>query len=73
MKQDMTQQEMILYHIEQYGSISPLEAMKQYGIMRLASRIHDLKKQGYVFNREVVTTKNRFGEPVRYTRYSLHD
>lgn len=73
MKQDMTQQEMILYHIEQYGSISPLEAMKQYGIMRLASRIHDLKKQGYVFNREVVTTKNRFGEPVRYMRYSLHD
>lgn len=73
MKQDMTQQEMILYHIEQYGSISPLEAMKQYGIMRLASRIHDLKKRGYVFNREVVTTKNRFGEPVRYMRYSLHD
>lgn len=73
MKQDMTQQEMILYHIKQYGSISPLEAMKQYGIMRLASRIHDLKKQGYVFNREVVTTKNRFGEPVRFVRYSLHD
>lgn len=73
MKQDMTQQEMILYHIEQYGSISPLEAMKQYGIMRLASRIHDLKKRGYVFNREVVTTKNRFGEPVRYMRYSFHD
>lgn len=73
MKQDMTQQEMILYHIEQYGSISPLEAMKQYGIMRLASRIHDLKKHGYVFNREVVTTKNRFGEPVRFVRYSLHD
>lgn len=73
MKRDMTQQEMILYHIKLFGSISPLEAMKQYGIMRLASRIHDLKKQGYAFNREVVTTKNRFGEPVRYMRYSLHD
>lgn len=70
-KQDMTQQEMILYHIENYGSISPLEAMKFYGIMRLASRIHDLKKQGYEFKRETITAKNRFGEPMRYTRYSL--
>lgn len=73
MKQDMTQHEMILNHIEEYGSISSLEAMKEYGIMRLASRIHDLKKQGYVFNREVVTAKNRFDDPVRFVRYSLHE
>ena len=69
----MTQCEKILRHLREIGVITPMEAMAQYGIMRLASRIHDLKKQGYVFNREVVTTKNRFGEPVRYMRYSLHD
>ena len=35
----MSQVEKILRHIEMYGSITPLEAMKEYGIMRLASRM----------------------------------
>lgn len=42
----MTQCEQILRHMEQNGSISSLEAMQEYGIMRLASRITDLKKAG---------------------------
>lgn len=67
----MTQNEMILRHIEKHGSITPLEALQNYGIMRLASRICDLTKQGYEFKRESVEDHNRFGEVVRYTRYSL--
>lgn len=67
----MTQAQMILQHIEKHGSITPLEALQNYGIMRLASRIHELSKQGYVFKRENVEDHNRYGEVVRYTRYSL--
>ena len=67
----MTQNERILYHIMTFGGITPLEALQEYGIMRLASRIHELTVQGYAIKREMVEAKNRFGEPVRYARYSL--
>lgn len=33
-------------HLRDYGSITPLDAMREYGIMRLASRISDLRKGG---------------------------
>jgi len=42
----MTQNELVLNHIETYGSITPLEALTRYGIMRLASRVNDLKNAG---------------------------
>lgn len=67
----MTQNERILRHLEDYGSITSLEAMKEYGIMRLASRISDLKKQGIPIEKEMVSSKNRYGEPTSFARYSL--
>ena len=67
----MTQCETILRHMEDCGSITSLEAMQEYGIMRLASRITDLKKVGYPIRREMVSRKNRYGETVTFARYSL--
>ena len=67
----MTQTERVLEHIRERGSITPLEAIKEYGIMRLASRVCDLKRRGYEIERTIETAKNRNGEPVRYARYSL--
>ena len=43
---NMTQCERILRHMKDYGSITSLEAVTEYGIMRLASRINDLKRMG---------------------------
>ena len=43
----MTQCDRIIRHLNDYGSITSLEAMKEYGIMRLASRISDLRRRGY--------------------------
>lgn len=37
----MTQTEMILGHLKEHGSITPLEAIRDYGIMRLGARIWD--------------------------------
>jgi hypothetical protein len=45
--------------------------MEEYGIMRLASRISDLKKQGVSIKTEIVSGKNRYGERTSYARYSL--
>lgn len=67
----MTQNERIMKHLEQHGSITPLEAMQEYGIMRLASRISDLRKTGCEIIKTTETSKNRFGEATHYARYSL--
>ena len=68
----MTQKDKIMRHLETYGSITPLEALEEYGIMRLASRVSDLKKKGVHITREIKTSKNRFGETVRYAEYRLN-
>lgn len=67
----MTQSDRILRHLEIFGSITSLEAMRDYGIMRLASRVSDLKKDGLPVRTEFVRGKNRFGEPTCYARYHL--
>ena len=67
----MTQCEKVLRHMEKYGSITSLEAMQEYGIMRLASRVSDLKKAGIPIRVETASGKNRFGEATSYARYRL--
>ena len=66
-----TQTELILNHLRKYGSISPLEAMAEYGCMRLASRISDLKRQGYPIIAGRGTSENRNGETVHFAVYRL--
>jgi len=67
----LTQCERVLRHLEDFGSITSLEAMSEYGIMRLASRIADLKGQGYPIVSERTTGRNRYDEPTSYCTYRL--
>lgn len=67
----MTQNERIMRHLTDYGSITSMEAMSEYGIMRLASRVSDLKRLGVPIISETVTGRNRYGEVTRYARYRL--
>lgn len=69
----MTQCERILRHLNDHGSITSLEAMSEYGIMRLASRINDLKVMGYPITSERMTGKNRYNETTSYSIYRLAD
>lgn len=66
-----TQCERILRHLRDYGSITSLEAITEYGILRLASRITDLKRQGYHISAERGKGKNRYGEPTSFAVYRL--
>ena len=66
-----TQNQRILDYIEEFGSITQLDALRDLGVMRLASRISDLKRLGYPIVRTNETVKNRFGEKVSIRRYSL--
>ena len=45
--------------------------MLEYGIYRLASRISDLKKQGYRFNVSFESVKNRYDEMTHFAVYRL--
>ena len=69
----MTQCERVLRHLNDYGSITSLEAMKEYGIMRLASRISDLKNMGHKIISKTETSKNRYGETTHYSVYMLEE
>ena len=66
-----TQNERIMRHLQDYGSITQLEAISEYGIMRLASRVSDLRQMGHPIRREMVTGTNRYNEKTYYARYSL--
>lgn len=66
-----TQCDRILRHMKDYGSITSMEAVNEYGIMRLASRINDLRAQGIAISSETVSGKNRYGETTHYAVYRL--
>lgn len=66
-----TQKQRIIRHLKDKGSITSLQAMKEYGIMRLTSRICELKDEGYNIKSEFVSSKNRYNESVSYSKYKL--
>ena len=67
----MTQKERIIKYLQDFGSITPLEAMRDLGIMRLAARISELVRAGWKIIRETESSKNRYGQTTRYARYRL--
>lgn len=69
----MTQTDRILRHLREHGSITPLEALREYGCMRLGARIWDLKRQGYKISSRIETARNKHGERVQYARYTIEE
>jgi len=47
--------------------------MHEYGIMRLAARICEMKSDGVSIKSELVKGKNRYGEPISYSKYTLNE
>ena len=69
----ITQCEMIEEYLDTYGEITPLEAMRDLGIYRLASRISDMKKRGHKIKSEMVSVATRNGGRTHIARYSWAD
>lgn len=67
----VTQAQRVLQYMEDFGSITQLEALNDLGCMRLASRISDLKRLGHPIQSETITVKNRYNEDCYIKRYSL--
>ena len=66
-----TQTKRILDYLDEFGSITQLEAIRDLGIMRLASRISELRKQGFPIEDKMITVKNKFEEKCYVKQYSL--
>lgn len=71
------QNKMVLQYLKDYGSITPHDALREFGILRLSARIHELrnseelKAQGLRIGSEREKSKNRYGSNVIYSRYFL--
>lgn len=69
----ITQRDRVINYIREFGSISSWETYKDLGVTQLATRIKELKEQGYEFRTEWESSTNRYGEKTDYKRYYLAD
>ena len=62
----------VLKHLEQYGSITSWEAIKEYGATRLSAIIFNLRhKYGLDIISQEVGFKDRYGTASSYAKYVL--
>ena len=66
-----TDKQTVLAHLRYVGPITPLVALENYGILRLGARVWDLRHDGHEIKTERVTGTDRYGNPMRYARYTL--
>jgi Helix-turn-helix domain len=57
----------VLLHLKRRGKVSPYEAMMVYGISRLASCIHEIRRSGY----DVFTDMRCDDQGFKYASYKL--
>lgn len=67
----MTQNEMILNHMQRGRAIDPLTALNDYGVMRLAARIHNLRAEGHEIHAIKRDVHKRNGEVATICIYRL--
>lgn len=67
------QTDRVLDYIREFGSITQLEALQYLGVMRLASRMSDLKRLGYDVEGRIEAVNNRYGEKCYIKRYTVKE
>lgn len=70
MENKTTQAQRVLKYMRDFGSITPMEAIADLGVMRLAARISDLRKAGYDIESKTVPVRNRYGQTCNVAQYS---
>ena len=53
-----SQNAMILNFLKSGGSLTPIEALEKFQCFRLAARMNDLRKKGYVIQTEILKDDN---------------
>tara|TARA_R100001244_G_scaffold123758_1_gene93472 strand:+ start:408 stop:683 length:276 start_codon:yes stop_codon:yes gene_type:complete len=60
----------ILWHLKKYGHITSYEAIKEYGVTRLAAIIFNHRKNGYEIDSIPLKKKTRFGRNTTISKYN---
>jgi len=63
--------QILLEHFRRFKSITSLDAFEMYGMTRLSAVIYSLKKDGYIFEDEMIDVENRYGKKIRVKAYTL--
>jgi len=63
----MSHNSLILHHLKKGNPITPLDALRLYGCMRLAARVHDLKARG----NDIVTRQKHLKNGKQVAEYIL--
>jgi hypothetical protein len=64
----LTQTNLIYDHLKQGKRLTALNALKLFGCLRLASRIHELRNEGFVIQDTFVSVK-RGGKVKKFKQY----
>ena len=67
----LSQNDWVLSELRRGRRLTAKQAIDRRGIMRLASRINDLRRRGWMIAVEDLKVKNRYGEVCWVARYSL--
>ena len=67
----ITQKKKIIRFLEVFGSITPYAAFTQLHITKLSTRIGELQKDGYKFEKKMLVGINCDGKHDRYMQYKL--
>ena len=62
-----------MQHLRKYGTITSLEAITLYGIMRLSSRVSELRGRGEPIETTIISGVNKYGERTHYAEYRLRE
>lgn len=61
----------VLDYLNEFGSITSLDAFRDLGVTRLSAVVFDLKKKGIPIETQFESSKNRWGDTTNYARYSF--
>lgn len=68
-----SQTEDILKYMREEGSITSMDAIREFGATRLSAIIFSLRERGYDIETQMEVGKNRYGHTVEYARYILNE
>jgi len=63
------QKTLLLGHFNTGKTVTALEAGRQYGVGRLAARVHDLKKLGHKISKRMIAVQKANGRIARVAEY----
>lgn len=66
-----TQRERVVAYMKAHGSITRLNSCTELFIFELSSRIGELERRGWIFEKTRESVKNIYGETKNFTRYSI--